>query len=161
MAPAGTGGLYVELSEREREPELAAIAHGLVEIGALASIDDIHFSRTRDIEYAYVVFDEDHAQATATIMTWLAQVGVRSCGRYGAWIYNSMEDSVLSGLAAARWADGDADEAAATEAVARREAGSWRAGPWARSEAEGVGTRAGAAEHDPSPARQRENKSKS
>lgn len=122
MAPPGAGGLYVELSEREREPDLPAIARALVEIGALASVDDIHFSRTRDIEYAYVVFDEDHARATATIMRWLAQVGVRSCGRYGAWIYNSMEDSVLSGLAAARWADGDADEAAATEAVARREA---------------------------------------
>jgi protoporphyrinogen oxidase len=124
MAPPGAGGLYVELSEREREPELPAIARGLVEIGALAAVDDIRFSRTRDIEYAYVVFDEDHAPATATIMSWLAQVGVRSCGRYGAWIYNSMEDSVLSGLAAARWADGHADEAAATEAVARREAGS-------------------------------------
>lgn len=122
MAPAGTGSLYVELSERDREPDLPAIAQGLVEIGALAGVDDIRFSRTRDIEYAYVVFDEDHAQATATIFAWLERVGVRSCGRYGAWIYNSMEDSLLSGLAAARWADGDVDEAAATEAVARREA---------------------------------------
>jgi protoporphyrinogen oxidase len=124
MAPPGTGGLYVELTEREGEVDLPAIARALVEIGALAAVDDIHFSRTRDIEYAYVVFDEDHAPATAKIGDWLAQVGVRSCGRYGAWIYNSMEDSVLSGLAAARWADGDADEAAATEAVARREASS-------------------------------------
>lgn len=123
MAPAGTSGLYVELSEREPEPDLPAIARALVEIGALAAVDDIRFSRTRDIEYAYVVFDEDHARATQTIMTWLEQVGVRSCGRYGAWIYNSMEDSVLSGLAAAHWADGRSAEAAATEAVARRETG--------------------------------------
>jgi hypothetical protein len=36
------------------------------------------------------------------------------------------------------------------------ERASWRAGPWARSEAEGVGARGGEAEHDPSPARQRE-----
>jgi protoporphyrinogen oxidase len=121
MAPAGTGSLYVELSEREAEPDLPAIARGLVEVGALASVDDILFARIRDIEYAYVVFDEDHARATATIGAWLERVGVRSCGRYGAWIYNSMEDSLLSGLAAARWADGHADEAAATEAVARRE----------------------------------------
>lgn len=121
MAPAGTGGLYVELSEREGEPDLPDVARGLVEIGALASVDDIYFSRTRDIEYAYVVFDEDHAPATAKISAWLEGVGVRSCGRYGAWIYNSMEDSMLSGLAAARWADGHAEEAAATEAIARRE----------------------------------------
>lgn len=122
MAPGGAGALYVELSEREGEPDLQAIARGLVEIGALAGVEDIRFSRTRDIEYAYVVFDEDHAEATATISAWLNQVGLRSCGRYGAWIYNSMEDSMLSGLAAAHWADGDAEQAAATEALARREA---------------------------------------
>jgi protoporphyrinogen oxidase len=124
MAPPGAGSLYVELSEREAAPDVPAIARGLVEVGALASVDDIRFARTRDIEYAYVVFDEDHARATATISAWLERVGVRSCGRYGAWIYNSMEDSLLSGLAAARWADGHADEAAATEAVARRESAS-------------------------------------
>jgi protoporphyrinogen oxidase len=121
MAPPGAASLYVELGDRETEPDMPAIARGLVEIGALAAVDDIRFSRTRDIEYAYVVFDEDHAAATGTIFAWLERVGVRSCGRYGAWIYNSMEDSILSGLAAAQWADGHTDAAAATESLARRE----------------------------------------
>jgi protoporphyrinogen oxidase len=121
MAPNGAASLYVELGDREAEPDMPAIARGLVEIGALAAVDDIRFSRTRDIEYAYVVFDEDHAPATATIFAWLDRVGVRSCGRYGAWIYNSMEDSILSGLAAAQWVDGHTEAAAATESFARRE----------------------------------------
>ncbi|WP_172302638.1 NAD(P)-binding protein [Pseudenhygromyxa sp. WMMC2535] len=123
MAPPGAGSLYVELSDRQAAPDMAGIARALVDIGALAAVEDIRFSRTRDIEYAYVVFDEDHGPATATIFDWLARVGVRSCGRYGAWIYNSMEDSMLSGLAAAQWAVGEDEDAAATEAVARREAG--------------------------------------
>jgi protoporphyrinogen oxidase len=127
MAPKDAASLYVELSERDVEPELPAIARQLVEIGALRAVDDIGFSRTRDIEYAYVVFDEDHAPATATIHAWLERVGVRSCGRYGAWIYNSMEDSMLSGLAAAAWADGHTEEAAAIETLARREAGNTKA----------------------------------
>lgn len=122
MAPAGAASLYVELQGREAEPDMPAIARGLVEIGALGAVEDIRFSRTRDIEYAYVVFDEDHAPATSTIFAWLERVGVRSCGRYGAWIYNSMEDSILSGLAAAQWALGHTDAAAATESLARREA---------------------------------------
>lgn len=122
MAPEGASSLYVELGDRERAPDLPGIAAKLVEIGAIGAVEDIRFSRTRDIEYAYVVFDEDHGPATATITRWLDGVGVRSCGRYGAWIYNSMEDSVLSGLAAAQWAAGRAEEAAQTEAVARREA---------------------------------------
>ncbi|PRQ02935.1 dTDP-fucopyranose mutase [Enhygromyxa salina] len=122
MAPADSASLYVELSDRNTPPDLPAIARQLVEIGALGAVEDIRFCRTRDIEYAYVVFDEDHGPATATISAWLQRVGVRSCGRYGAWIYNSMEDSMLSGLAAAQWADGRAEDAAATEAIARREA---------------------------------------
>ncbi len=123
MAPADGASLYVELSDRQQPPDLPVIARQLVEIGALGAAEDLRFSRTRDIEYAYVVFDEDHGPATKTIRAWLERVGVRSCGRYGAWIYNSMEDSVLSGLAAAQWAGGRGDEAAATEAVARREGG--------------------------------------
>jgi protoporphyrinogen oxidase len=121
MAPPDAASLYVELSEREREPDMARIAAQLVEIGALATVEDIRFARRRDVEYAYVVFDEDHGPATALISAWLERVGIRSCGRYGAWIYNSMEDSMLSGLAAAQWADGHAGAATATESVARRE----------------------------------------
>lgn len=121
MAPTDAASLYVELGDRDATPDLSAIASQLVEIGALASVEDIRFSRTRDVEYAYVVFDEDHAPATATIFAWLDRVGLRSCGRYGAWIYNSMEDSILSGLAAAQWADGQLKAAAATESLARRE----------------------------------------
>ena len=123
MAPPDCASLYVELSDRKNPPQLGAIAEQLVEIGALGSAEDLRFCRTRDIEYAYVVFDEDHGPATQTIHAWLEQVGIRSCGRYGAWIYNSMEDSMLSGLAAAQWADGQLEAAAATEAVARREVG--------------------------------------
>lgn len=126
MAPDGAASLYVELDDREAEPDLSAIAASLVEIGALRSVEDIRFARTRDVEYAYVVFDDAHGPATATIFAWLEQVGVRSCGRYGGWIYNSMEDSMLSGLAAAQWASGRREDAAATEAVARREKASRR-----------------------------------
>ena len=77
-----------------------------VEVGALAAVDDVLFTAEREIEYAYVVFDDDHAAATRTIFTWLAQVGIRSCGRYGAWVYNSMEDSVIQGREAAAWSEG-------------------------------------------------------
>jgi hypothetical protein len=33
-----------------------------------------------------------------------SRVGVRSCGRNGALIYNSMEDSIIQGMEAALWA---------------------------------------------------------
>jgi len=104
MAPPGCSSLYVELSAREGAIDLAAVLQGLVEVGALAAVDDVLFTAVREIEYAYVVFDDAHAAATRTIFAWLEQVGIRSCGRYGAWVYNSMEDSVIQGREAAGWA---------------------------------------------------------
>ena len=106
MAPEGCSSLYVELSQREGPLDTAAVVRGLVEIGAIAAAEDVLFTAERQIEYAYVVFDDAHAAATRTILAWLAEVGVRSCGRYGAWVYNSMEDSMMQGREAAAWAEG-------------------------------------------------------
>ena len=106
MAPAGCSGLYVELADRTGPLELPAVLRALAEVGAIASPDDVLFTAEREIEYAYVVFDDAHAAATRTIFAWLARVGVHSTGRYGAWVYNSMEDSMIQGRQAAAWAEG-------------------------------------------------------
>ena len=104
MAPRGRASLYVELNEREGPVDERAVAAALAEIGAVRRVEDIAFMDIREGEYAYVVFDDAYASSTKTIHDWLARVGVRSCGRYGAWIYNSMEDSMIQGLEAAGWA---------------------------------------------------------
>jgi len=104
MAPPGCSSLYVELGDREHPPDLPAILGELAKMGAITSPDDVLFTETHDIEYAYVVFDDEHARATATIHAWLAAHGIRSCGRYGAWVYSSMEDALLDGMEAAAWA---------------------------------------------------------
>lgn len=104
MAPPGGGALYVELADRSGEPDMPVIIKHLVEMGALAAPDDIAFSELHEVECAYVLFDDACEAATRTIHEWLAEVGVRSCGRYGAWIYNSMEDSIIQGMEAAAWA---------------------------------------------------------
>ncbi len=103
MAPPGRGSLYVELCDRDAEPDLPVIFEALAEMGAIAGPDDVEFADVRDIEYAYVVFDGAYAAARSTIFDYLASIGVRSCGRYGAWIYNSMEDSIIAGMEAAQW----------------------------------------------------------
>jgi len=105
MAPPGAGSLYVELADRQGTPDMPTIVRHLVELGALHEADDVVFHQLREIECAYVLFDDACAEATATIHGWLAEVGaVRSCGRYGAWVYNSMEDSIIQGMEAAAWA---------------------------------------------------------
>ncbi len=104
MAPPGCGALYVELTAREGPVDHAGVVAGLVEIGAIERAEDVLFTDVREIEYAYVVFDDAYAASTQLIHRWLESVGIRSCGRYGAWVYNSMEDSMIQGAAAARWA---------------------------------------------------------
>ena len=103
MAPKGRGSLYVELADRDDPPDLPTIYRELAAIGALASADDVAFAQLHDIEYAYVVFDEAYASAREALFAYLEGLGIRSCGRYGAWIYNSMEDSILAGMEAAQW----------------------------------------------------------
>ncbi|MEX1365531.1 MAG: FAD-dependent oxidoreductase [Nannocystaceae bacterium] len=105
MAPPGAGALYVELADRSGRPDLPAVVQQLVAMGALHDPDDVVFIERRDIECAYVLFDDAYQPATETIHRWLEGVGVRSCGRYGAWIYNSMEDSIIQGMEAAAWAE--------------------------------------------------------
>jgi protoporphyrinogen oxidase len=103
MAPEGRGSLYVELGDRDAPPDLPAVFEALATMGALASADDVAFADVHDIEYAYVVFDEAYAEAREALFAYLDGLGIRSCGRYGAWIYNSMEDSILAGMEAAQW----------------------------------------------------------
>lgn len=104
MGGDGGGSLYVELNDRDNPPDLPAVFDALTKMGAIAGPDDVVFAQTRDVEYAYVLFDDAHAAATATIKDWLGRVGIHSCGRYGAWTYNSMEDSIIAGMEAASWA---------------------------------------------------------
>src|SRR6185503_10607675 len=90
MAPAGCSNLYVELTDREHAPDLPAILVALAQMRAITSPADVRFTELHDVEHAYVVFDEAHADATAAILGWLAHHDIRSCGRYGAWVYSSM-----------------------------------------------------------------------
>ncbi|MBL4684405.1 MAG: FAD-dependent oxidoreductase [Nannocystaceae bacterium] len=104
MAPPGCGSLYVELSDRDTPPDLPTIFKHLAAMGAITRPEDVLFARMREVRCAYVMFDHAYAEATATIHAWLATQDILSTGRYGAWIYNSMEDSILLGMDAADWA---------------------------------------------------------
>ncbi|HJZ84815.1 MAG TPA: FAD-dependent oxidoreductase [Polyangia bacterium] len=104
MAPPGRGGLYVELAARNVarvEDVLADVAAGLCATGVLAGPDDILFAELRTIRWAYVVFDHNYYDATATCFRYLSEKQIYPRGRYGSWTYNAMEDCILAGRAVA------------------------------------------------------------
>jgi protoporphyrinogen oxidase len=99
MAPSGCGSFYVELADRSpvSETTIRESAQGLVAMGAIASPNDVLFADPREIDYAYVVFDDNYYAATNAIFTFLESHAIYSRGRYGSWTYNSMEDALLAG----------------------------------------------------------------
>ncbi len=104
LAPPNKASLYVELSDRS-PPDLGAllprIAQDLRTMGITDSEHAIRFARVRKIEYAYVVFDNNHASALSTLLSFLRTISIQSMGRYGGWNYSSMEDALLFGRDAA------------------------------------------------------------
>ena len=101
MAPAGQGSFYVELSDRGKLPQvndvLPDVARAMVAAGAIESADDVLFADLRELKYAYVVFDDNYYDSVETITRWLESKQIFPRGRYGAWYYNAMEDSILAG----------------------------------------------------------------
>ena len=76
---------------------LPSVAEAMVATGAISSADDIAFAELKELKYAYVVFDDNYYGAVETLMRWLESHDIYPRGRYGSWIYNSMEDSILAG----------------------------------------------------------------
>ncbi len=103
MAPPGGGSFYVELADRGpvTEATVRESAQGLVEMGAITSPADVLFADAREIDYAYVVFDDHYYAATSAIFAFLESHAIYSRGRYGGWTYNSMEDALIAGREAA------------------------------------------------------------
>ena len=99
MAPAGGASLYVELADRGPvgDGAMRDVLAGLTEAGALASPDDVVFADAKELQYAYVVFDEHYYPATTTIFRFLEENDIYPRGRYGSWTYNAMEDCVIAG----------------------------------------------------------------
>ncbi len=99
MAPPGAGSFYVELADRGpvSESVVRACLQGLAEMGAIADPEDVLFADAREIDYAYVVFDDHYYAATSAIFAFLESHAIYPRGRYGAWTYNSMEDALIAG----------------------------------------------------------------
>jgi protoporphyrinogen oxidase len=99
MAPPGAASICVEMSDRGPigDAALRDSVLALTAAGALSSPDDVVFAERKEIQYAYVVFDDNYYPATRAIFTFLEANGIYPRGRYGAWTYNAMEDCVLAG----------------------------------------------------------------
>lgn len=105
LAPQGKSSLYVEVANNVQVSDAdvkAAVREFLKERGWLDDDSQVEVEEVRHIRYGYVIFDEHYFPAKATIFPYLQHQGVHSLGRYGAWVYSSMEDALWDGFTYAR-----------------------------------------------------------
>jgi protoporphyrinogen oxidase len=108
MAPPGHHSLVAEIAFKpdaapSMEESAAQTRRALLASGLLASERDIVHEERLDIPEAYVVFDRARRQTLPALLRWYVERGVLPLGRYGAWDYLSMEDSLRHGRQAAAW----------------------------------------------------------
>ena len=106
VAPEGASSMYIEITHHpdERLDIEETFEQCLVDLeaaGILRKDDRILTRHVIDIKCAYVVFNEHRQKHLQTLIDYLESRGIYSAGRYGRWDYFSMEDSILSGKAAA------------------------------------------------------------
>lgn len=106
LAPKGCASLYIETATPGGALDLAAaekkIFRGLLKGGVIKSERDIVEKLWLKIPCAYVIYDAARTIALPAILSALANNGVSSIGRYGAWKYSFMEESVKEGLETAQ-----------------------------------------------------------
>ena len=98
--------MYIEITHRPEEKLDAdeATARSVADLekcGILRKGDRILTRHVIDIKFAYVVFDDHRQTHLQTLIDYLESRDIYTAGRYGRWDYFSMEDSILSGKAAA------------------------------------------------------------
>ena len=105
LAPDGCSSLYVEVANNmdPTDDEVkGAVRQFLREHDWLGDDAEVEVEEVRHIKYGYVIFDEHYFAAKERIFPYLQGENVHSLGRYGAWVYASMEDALMDGYQFAR-----------------------------------------------------------
>jgi protoporphyrinogen oxidase len=108
--PPGAGSIQAEVyysakyRPLDREPEacIDPVISDLRRCGLLREEDRILHRNASVVPYANIIFDHDRPAALATVLGYLEELGIATCGRYGRWGYHWTDESFLSGEEAAQ-----------------------------------------------------------
>jgi protoporphyrinogen oxidase len=105
MAPEGCSSLIAEVARRPDEPAgeglEGRVVDDLVRAGVVKRAGDVVLVKPVRIDPAYVIFDRARRAALPVLFDYLMRNRIMPIGRYGAWNYLGMEDSILHGMQAA------------------------------------------------------------
>jgi protoporphyrinogen oxidase len=108
MAPRGSSSVSVEVSYSRFKPLgdkrtiKQRIIRTLMKIGLIRSRNEIISELDNDVKYAYVIYDRNYSTNRGLAHALLSKHGIHSIGRFGSWVYSSMEDDIIEGYEIAR-----------------------------------------------------------
>jgi protoporphyrinogen oxidase len=102
LAPDGHAAVYIEATRPggarvDRDKLEADMIKGLREAKILRRSDEISAKAWMPIDVGYVVYDRARTPAVEAIFRHFSSIAVESIGRYGAWKYSFMEETILDG----------------------------------------------------------------
>lgn len=101
MTPPGCSSLYGEIAYMHlpRTHKQAVINRAIKQVQQLLDIADHEIATTKiiDIKHAYVIYNFWREKHLARLLQTLTQDNIYSIGRYGAWKYCSMQETLLDG----------------------------------------------------------------
>jgi len=100
MAPPGCSSVYVELDSAvpaDFDKALDATLDVITRMGDPVTRGNVEVCTLRTVPYSYVIYDHQYEKARGTCLEYLQRNGIDSIGRYGKWVYASMEDALIDG----------------------------------------------------------------
>ncbi len=100
MAPAGCSSIYVELASGvplDPDAALDATLDVISQMGDPVDRSNVDVCRLRNEAFSYVIYDHKYEEARSVCLDYLAKNDIFSIGRYGKWVYASMEDALIDG----------------------------------------------------------------
>ena len=124
MAPPGTSSVSAEVaysSDNPPDPEAVTeqVIRDLIRVRVLRADDPIVAKSTREIKYAYCIYDEARQKTLPLVRDWLKSVDIVPSGRYGRWTYFWSDEAMLSGKKSAQQAEKQLALVREREAAAR------------------------------------------
>lgn len=103
--PKGKSSVLTEVTFRSadnRPPKpneyyVEKVVDGLKDAGILRTGEEPEAVDVAVLEYAYVVYDLQHAKNVGLVRQYLESIGIFTAGRFGEWEYLNMDGAILSG----------------------------------------------------------------
>ncbi|MCK5690827.1 NAD(P)-binding protein [Myxococcota bacterium] len=101
VAPPGHRSYYVETSTPSGTSSSVSeqeVLSGLRRAGLVSADEEPVLCERKELDNAYVIMDHEWAKSRKVLLKWLENQQIFSIGRWGSWIYDSMEGAMLQGL---------------------------------------------------------------